>query len=348
MTRFHLFGRLPIELRLKIWNLSLDQDRIIYIEEIVKKGWFSLNEPNIDNCHTYRVALHSRIPPAILHVSKETRQMFIPQYKHVLLGNTTETSKDCRTYFNPERDILFFRCSCLSILNEVFKTAYTGNFCIPRVALTMTTDVNCWQLHGGENIEQVMGLPRVLHGISDDLGIETSVPGCPGLKHVFFVQSTIFSPRDIDVKFRPAVDDPCLCHGESSYKQRRVRMIKQLETDIKSSGSNQENKYKNWVADNKPSFSIVGLAPKTDADSWVYVTLILDPTSAVNLARHKHERAGIDAASKYYKCTIIWGKYVSWGRERRPALGLSGPAEGVQKMKKMIRARTASKRSIVL
>ncbi|KAF8848124.1 hypothetical protein BDZ45DRAFT_811044 [Acephala macrosclerotiorum] len=108
LTEFSLFPELPVELRLRIWVLSIKARKVTVNAD--------LNHNNtIFNTHG-PITLSSRHPsPACLRICQESRQFTLIYYIKLLEGNQSynRCSAHCRstrrrgvTYFNPQMDTL--------------------------------------------------------------------------------------------------------------------------------------------------------------------------------------------------------------------------------------------------
>jgi hypothetical protein len=87
---FHLFSKLPIELRLKIWAYAVPRQRVIEI-----RSWGN----TLDNSYTpikFSVGPHQM--PAILHATSESRKEGLRIYKRVQIGLSTTILDPNRAY----------------------------------------------------------------------------------------------------------------------------------------------------------------------------------------------------------------------------------------------------------
>jgi hypothetical protein len=91
-TEFTLFGKLPMELRLRIWELAIPDQRIIRIKYRMLFG--NLLDKNM---------------PAIIGVSREARSVAVKYYSGYTVLSLKADKQ--RFYFNPDRDILCFASS---------------------------------------------------------------------------------------------------------------------------------------------------------------------------------------------------------------------------------------------
>jgi hypothetical protein len=109
-------------------------------------------------------------------------------------------------------------------------------------------------------------VPEALYGLPiKDYQNTIVIPGCPGLKQVFFIQPSMFwpvKPGEINhsVGFRGAVGGG-ITAGQRQSKADMMEMIERVENDVKIRGVGRDEENK-WIGDNKPTFSFVSLAPQ--------------------------------------------------------------------------------------
>jgi hypothetical protein len=117
LTEFTIFGRFPKELRLKVWDVLLQQFRLIEIEgkqvaRNIKRGhnthytWDEMQWEDGDgpDHQKFRVAYHSRDPPVILHICRESRRQGLGVYR-LMQASLFDTQRIC---YNPKLDIIYF------------------------------------------------------------------------------------------------------------------------------------------------------------------------------------------------------------------------------------------------
>ncbi|KAI9167376.1 hypothetical protein HJFPF1_03503 [Paramyrothecium foliicola] len=98
---FHSFGRLPTELRLRIWKLSLPASRFVPI-----RCGLDADEDDESSCsRALTTGCVSTIPiPAALHTCVESREVALESYS-LLFGFARGPGQ---VFFRPDTDILFF------------------------------------------------------------------------------------------------------------------------------------------------------------------------------------------------------------------------------------------------
>lgn len=96
-SQFQLFPDFPTEIRLLIWHMATDEQRIVVIHSCGDIGGFRSATPQ----------------PVVLYVCQESRQVALLRYELTFSGCETHSFlMDCyppKTYFNFERDTLYFR-----------------------------------------------------------------------------------------------------------------------------------------------------------------------------------------------------------------------------------------------
>jgi hypothetical protein len=86
---FHFFAKLPIELRLRIWELAA-------LPRVIELRSWGDTQRNHYTPIKYTVAPHRQ--PSILHVNSESRREGLRIYKHVRIGVSTNIMDPSRTY----------------------------------------------------------------------------------------------------------------------------------------------------------------------------------------------------------------------------------------------------------
>ncbi|KAH7160053.1 hypothetical protein B0J13DRAFT_119881 [Dactylonectria estremocensis] len=102
MAAFHLFCKLPTELRLKIWNHNLPQTRLVPIR--CGSNWSSSLEPIRSGLSSSTGCTSSAAIPANLHVCAESRTEALKHYR-LEFGFARGPGQ---VFFNPDRDIMYF------------------------------------------------------------------------------------------------------------------------------------------------------------------------------------------------------------------------------------------------
>ena len=99
---FPHFGRLPIELRTKIWGIAASEPRVIKLLEV----------SDSNSCYSMPEKLSLIVPgqskvPAILHVSKEARAEGLRYYEPSVQRSNSATEPGDTVYANFEVDIFW-------------------------------------------------------------------------------------------------------------------------------------------------------------------------------------------------------------------------------------------------
>ncbi|OHF02634.1 hypothetical protein CORC01_02030 [Colletotrichum orchidophilum] len=102
LDHFHLFSRLPVELRLKIWNFNLPPPRVVPIRCGAKSLSFASHaqspRPSTSGCTSYAAL------PVNLHACQESRLEAQKSY-HLSFGMTRNPGQ---IFFDNAHDILYF------------------------------------------------------------------------------------------------------------------------------------------------------------------------------------------------------------------------------------------------
>jgi hypothetical protein len=106
-TTFHLFGRLPPEIRYMIWKTACSEPRLIELTwKLLVKGF---NRGFWTAHHYYHATPNSSKVPAILHALQEARGEALRFYQRRYFTNETNGSQETKhVYFNPRVDIIYF------------------------------------------------------------------------------------------------------------------------------------------------------------------------------------------------------------------------------------------------
>jgi hypothetical protein len=200
------FGALPTEIRLMIWRVLLLQPRIIEIEAKPGGAWnlfpFHMEDEDasIDD-GKYMVSHHSREPPVVLHIYRESREEALDAYKLMLVYLLSFD----RIYFNPLVDVIYFgQNSCTETMNDLLGQCWA----IERVAVDLSMQKKvCY--HAYEEDRDRISVMRALHNLkhtSDLINDNARPAGCLDIKDIFFITSTtrmtdILSPQDNDLKW---------------------------------------------------------------------------------------------------------------------------------------------------
>lgn len=98
---FSVFPRLPVELRLKIWRATIEEGRVLEIQEGL--------HGKISNRSNIKPWLSLCPPPSLLHVNSESRKEGLRFYS-LSFGKTNRNEQvhSPRIYFCPEKDIVYF------------------------------------------------------------------------------------------------------------------------------------------------------------------------------------------------------------------------------------------------
>jgi hypothetical protein len=336
LKEFHLFGKLAVEIRVKIWHLHIwNSPHIIDIQlgPAVREGREMPTEFMLVGPHAWSQATpRSRVPPAILHVCFEAREEAKKFYKLTNFDYHSEYSgiKGNEIWFNPAVDIVYFGdTTCLATIIYTRK-----ELDIRRIALNSTNRIV--QCHDFDEptygIEGGIGPMQALHGCHGEeqkrsmYGLYT---GLPSIREVsFVVQSNLCRPNvgeiNLSYGFRPATTDG-LTKGQKSFKSWMMAEIQAIESGVTLYNVG-ENK---WVDDKKPTFHWVSLSLQNGVDGVYYDGLGVDDAAVKFLNRRAHV---LDAISKRTECHIrIPNK--TFPKEFPREIGFSGTRKAIEEAK---------------
>ncbi|OIW33748.1 hypothetical protein CONLIGDRAFT_190418 [Coniochaeta ligniaria NRRL 30616] len=192
LNEFHLFPRLPPEIRIKIWNFSLPDPRIVEVrcgsDSISNKVPIGLG--GVTGC------LSSASIPVTLGVCRESRAETSRRYK-AMFGFA---GRPGRVYFDPARDVLYFGANGTGLMGPhaqfrtVFALCESDLACVRRIAVdeAVLGPVS----PGYSELERFMATARAVYQIL------TWVLRLPGLEELIFVSKTAqgrFDPRETHV-----------------------------------------------------------------------------------------------------------------------------------------------------
>jgi 2EXR family/KH domain len=266
LKEFHLFPKLPTELRFKIYRYAMLQRRLIELE------W----GPNMSvptgiqgGSHQWvRVCPRSCQPPALLHVCQESREEAKTIYqlrcfdtKVAQHSPNSPKLHEHYVYYNPKADIVFFgEHTCVSTYIRVFAGKIDD---IPAIAIVNSGkgelccdhDDDIYGVNGGVDTLQA------LHGFDPSVTLHNHrYGGCPGLKEVFIVvKSKLWQYKqgevDSSVTLRPATNEG-LTRGQMRFKSSLEHEIALVETETPMPRVGENI----WTGDAKPTFQFVSFA----------------------------------------------------------------------------------------
>lgn len=118
MSSFSQFGKLPIELQLRVWSFSLDPHRII--PRIIEADYDSNNFP-----HKYKSQ-----PPPLTQTCRASREVALKNYSVL---NPSAANEVGAIYFHPAVDVLYYYPSCQLSAHQNFCSLATTSFLDPKL-----------------------------------------------------------------------------------------------------------------------------------------------------------------------------------------------------------------------
>ncbi|EPE33938.1 hypothetical protein GLAREA_06951 [Glarea lozoyensis ATCC 20868] len=333
LKEFHLFGKLAVEIRVKIWHLHIwNSPHLIEIEKGpgFREGHAMPTQEVIVGTHSwYRVSPRSRIPPAILRVCFESRAEAMRVYKLTNFDYQTNHIRGREMWFNPAVDIIYFgEDTCLATIIHMKKTVD-----IRRMAFNVTGritqchdfDEPLYAVDGGVNPMQA------LHGFHGEREQDTQdglYSGIHSLQEVFLVVQSNLSTTD------------GLTRGQKGLKSWMM-----AEIDVVNSGGMIYGVGENmWVDDKKPTFHWVSLSPQDGVDGIYYDGLGVDDAAVKFLNRRVHV---LDAISRRTECHIYIPNK-TFPKEFPREIGFSGTRKAIEEAKAEIIKKIAQSEGSVV
>jgi hypothetical protein len=243
------------------------------------------------------------------------------------------------------------------------QNAHLTGFSVPRLAVNLGSDCTCsgafkTSIPGSHHYPPgptELDAIRVLHGVDIQIVISPLnglVPGCPGLKEVFFVQRSEFCPVqggcvDASIGFRPAVGVG-LTAEEAGFKievQASQLSIK-LGYPLRLVGTGLDDP---WNGTKMPALHIVSLALKTFCfDKRVYDTITFYPgRSHHSLADIRKVYLLVAEGRKHNVHVTVCNVHRINGIGREQEFGLFGLREDVEKTKGFLKRQISEFESLM-
>ncbi|CZR55893.1 uncharacterized protein PAC_05781 [Phialocephala subalpina] len=248
LTYFHPFPRLPIELRLKMYHIAMQEPRLIGIE------W-------IRNENSYHVVPSSRTPPALFHLCQESRAEASTVYEKRVFQSPWASIRNRNNeapyiWYNAGVDIILFGDKCSS---DTVLAFIRDRHVVQRLAVNT-------------NGKHAIDVLSAFHGSRNAmLPKRHACDGCSGLKEVFvIVDSRLWNgetcrsnPR---VSLRQATSS-----GSTEAEVRSLRGFESAITSCIIPRSYLYSRFEKWHGGKGPKFKFVSFAPIVmDNDPRVY------------------------------------------------------------------------------
>ncbi|KAI9897110.1 hypothetical protein N3K66_008132 [Trichothecium roseum] len=185
---FHLFSRLPPEIRLKIWSFSLPASRFVPIT-CGSDPTLSLDHPTVYPLYSITGCTSSAKIPVAMHVCSESRHHAMSKAYNLYFGFAQRPGQ---VVFNPYRDVLFFgpREGFMAAIAQLFTAASLSSpddlACIRRLALS---DSLFWT-HTSYNSTHAVSLTAD--------ALRCIFARLPGLEEIIFVPHTKVACHETD------------------------------------------------------------------------------------------------------------------------------------------------------
>lgn len=186
--------------------------------------------------YSHNLVPRSRIPPAILHANRESREEAKRYYHQANFNSSEDEDADSKSvndtpknWCNPLADVvLFSENTCMMTMLGFLEAMRMRNVQINRIAVLLSDKVISCQSLGGVVLGDCTPM-QALHGILRDVAGTDMVYGVKDLKEVFFIVPTYLMPItpgtiDDNIWFRPACSSGMIV-GQVNIKTRFEREV---------------------------------------------------------------------------------------------------------------------------
>ncbi|KAI9052347.1 hypothetical protein LZ554_003697 [Drepanopeziza brunnea f. sp. 'monogermtubi'] len=330
LTEFHLFPKLPAEVRIKIWKFVALTPRIVPVELVLQPNPPS---PLVSGRPAYSfypyIAPRFRYP-AVLYASFEARKECLQYYELRFMYDRPEDT--ARYAFNKHADYLYFGADCPRAF-DVWKIFY-ADLDVPRVAISLPSSVGelgmtryapFMNRSAADILLDLHGRYNPLHSFPLERQAE-----CLGLKEVRFVVQTPYSyvdPTSVDAN---VVFHPTCSHGVND-NQRMLRA--DLETELAKVDNDLPigtEARTGWVGADTPSFEFTRISYEKDK---VSVERKLSGLEVRKIMGSGPEILGKLADSADCQVTLLQPDRQNGYSYQ---FSIQGPAQGVERMKSAV------------
>ncbi|KAG4428604.1 hypothetical protein IFR05_015915, partial [Cadophora sp. M221] len=283
LTEFHLFPKLPVELRLKVYKLASRQPRIVALEShhdmddpVVRDA----NPKDRDKLHrSIRACPASRVP-ILMQVHRESRQECMLLYKKEVVWFLGDY-----VYVNPWVDVLHLggHNMCTQAIRMMLLIAGAKKHILPRISIDIsgTEGLCCSEANLTRRTRRSIETLYGLHGCWSIVGGNGfAYHRFEGLREINFVVGssiTHLQPSEIrpDTKFRPGV-----LTGDN-YEE--ISLKKQLDSCIERVLNEQPLGLAGgaWIGDKKPAFKFVSFALSYKEDNGKVFEIMTAQAAAI-------------------------------------------------------------------
>lgn len=351
-------------MRAKIWNFAAHNESRI-LELVLHDDFFQRPDPEdheatdmtIYNHDMFHVSMQGQVVPGMMQANREARgegsRVFEKRYINFYPPGYEFSATNVRpwTWFNPQRDIIFFgEDTCINTVVLFFR--HNAEKSWPRVAFRSSnihgtckrqcnfdsSDIMsgrdnpymCYLGHaiGGGGV----GILGVLHGKPEEIALNNLVPGAPSVKEVFFVvksEAMKFEAGAMsnNLTFRPAVHNGLTCG------QERTKFALEREVDNVRSGAGIPSCGVNrWDCGNYPGFNFVSLAPPLNYGRGreLMHDAVMVPTRDMGKLTYRNGQFLHDLAHKA-GVNIVPAEKAYIGEKNREICLYNGTEEGISK-----------------
>ncbi|PVH86064.1 hypothetical protein DL98DRAFT_567922 [Cadophora sp. DSE1049] len=267
LTKFTIFGKLPAEMRLKIWGLALNTERIL---EVIWDG--AEKDPKTASHYHYRISPRSGARPKLMDNGTSSCS-----------ANTHACGQSFVSFRTSVVPMWTFTALAIVSIGQLLK-CHDWNHDDP------THGPDKMEVDYGYAIASGCTVMQALHGIHKEVAWTERASGVKGLKEVFFVVPTHLIPGiagkvDESIGFRPARG----CGLTSG--QVKVKNNLQDEVDLIEAGGvlpycSVDDSMNNWSRENKPEFKFVTFTPKSHIHGKVFDLMIVSTEDLPKLNGH--------------------------------------------------------------
>ncbi|KAH7369622.1 hypothetical protein BKA65DRAFT_544351 [Rhexocercosporidium sp. MPI-PUGE-AT-0058] len=352
LTEFHLFPKIPIELRMKVYSLASRQPRIVALEfrhDLRDAAVLSANPKYLDRVHrAIRVCPASRVP-ALMQVHRESRQDCMVLYKKEIVSNSGSRNGDY-IYVNPRVDVLHIGGDnmCVHAIREMLLKSNTGGHILPRVSIDISsTEALCCineNLATGNlrSVETLYGLHRAWVKSVEVGSVYYRFDGLQEITFVVGSRITHLQPKHIstDTKFRPALTNG-VTFDDRMLKRELDILIKRIGDGWPMGVAGDT-----WIGDKKPTFKFVSFAPPYEEKDGKVFEIMTAQAAAIfwlsflptPLNWYIKYFGFVRNLERRYRCKITMHK-THPGYDVRREIAIEGVKEDVEKCRKALEER---------
>ncbi|KAK0113938.1 hypothetical protein ONS96_014787 [Cadophora gregata f. sp. sojae] len=340
LTEFHLFPRLPTELRLKVYKYVSLVPRIVSLAFKQNKERLALFGPTYKDpeiVHRRVIACpRSRVPP-LMHVHHESRQESMQVYTKVIISNSGPWRGDY-IFVNHRVDTLHMGGDnvCLSAIRNLLDV--TSGHIMPRLSVDISGSEPfcCTFGYGLGSSHSTILLYRLLGSYCTREGRTCDqVNSLEDLSFVVGSHITHLKPEAVshNSSFHPAVTNG-VSDGEMSCKLTLEGCISQIRKGLIS----QHSLFHGVTL---PSIKFVSFAPITEDNDRRVVEIVTAQAAAIQWLYLKRrtffDLGSVSRLERQHRCEIIIPKKTPWYTEKAE-IAIKGAQEDIEDCRESLRS----------